>query len=77
LTRVLIGNMNGGDDLKHQELDGVLRGAHSRGTAGLQHPPNPPKPKFKKKHRLIDIMISKVLRELSLSRNQPLKSTDD
>jgi hypothetical protein len=45
------------------------------GGAGLQHPPNPRKPK--KKTDIVDIMISKVLRDLPFNRNQPLKSADD
>jgi hypothetical protein len=39
--------------------------------------PNPPKPKLKKKKHFVGVMISKVLRDFALSRNQPLKSADD
>jgi hypothetical protein len=40
-------------------------------------PRNPPNPKVKKKTDFIVIMMSKVLRELPFSQNQPLKSADD
>jgi hypothetical protein len=51
-------------------------GAHPSG--GLQPlSPNPGKPKFKKKADFVDIMISKVVRDLPFNRNHPLKSADD
>jgi hypothetical protein len=46
-----------------------------RGGGGLPGC-GPPKPKFKKK-RFVDIMISKVLHDFGVSRNQLLKSADD
>jgi hypothetical protein len=45
-------------------------GAHPRGAAAA------PKTEIKK-NDFIDIMISKVLRDLPFSRNQALKSPDD
>jgi hypothetical protein len=52
---------------------------HGRTQGGVgcraADPPNPPKLKFKK-HRVLD-MISKILRDILFSRNQPLKSADD
>jgi hypothetical protein len=49
-----------------------LTGAHPRG-GGCQAAA-PPKPKLKKKETdFVDIMISKVLRDLPFSQNQPLK----
>jgi hypothetical protein len=57
------------------------RGALKAGrTAGLQPPkpvPPPPKAEIKKNTDFVYIMISKVLRDLPFSRNQPLKSADD
>jgi hypothetical protein len=48
------------------------------GAAGrLQPSPNPPKPKFKKRTDFVDILISKVILDLSFSRNQPVKSAGD
>jgi hypothetical protein len=46
-----------------------------RGAAGL-HPPKPQNRNFVNTD-FVDAMISKVLRGLSLSRNQPVKSADD
>jgi hypothetical protein len=48
-----------------------IRGAPKGGGAGLQPPQTPPKPKFKKITNFLD-MISKALRDLPFSRNQPL-----
>jgi hypothetical protein len=50
------------------------RGGGERSWAAAR--PNLPKPKLKKKH-FVDMLISKVARELPFSRNQPLKSVDD
>jgi hypothetical protein len=51
---------------------------HPRGGGGGLPGCSPPKPpKIKKKTDFVDIMISKVLREFPVSRNQPLKSADD
>jgi hypothetical protein len=50
------------------------------GGGGLQpdSPPTPsPKNRNLKNTDFVDIMISKVLRDFSFSRNQPLKSADD
>jgi hypothetical protein len=46
------------------------------GAAGLQPPPKPPKPKFKKQtfRRFYDI---KFLRDFPFSRTQPLESADN
>jgi hypothetical protein len=46
------------------------------GAAVLQ-PPKTPKPEIKKNTDIVDIIISKVLRDFPFSRNQPLKSADD
>jgi hypothetical protein len=59
-------------------LNPTIRGRTLGGAAGLQPPQTPQKPKFKKKNTdFVDIMISKALRDLPFSRNQPLKSADD
>jgi hypothetical protein len=48
------------------------------GTSGIAVPPNTPKSKFKQpRFCRYCIMISKVLRDLPFSRNQPLKSVDE
>jgi hypothetical protein len=47
------------------------------GRGATAHPPKPPKLKLKKNTDFVAIMISKVLRDLPFSRNQPLKSPDD
>jgi hypothetical protein len=46
------------------------------GDTELQ-PPKPPTPKLKKNADFVDIMTSKVLRDLPFRRYQPLKSVDD
>jgi hypothetical protein len=50
---------------------------HTQGS-GCQAaaPPNPQNRNLKNAY-FVDIMISKVLRDLPFSRNHPLKSTDD
>jgi hypothetical protein len=57
-------------DLSFFEVDAQPNGG--RRTATL--PPPHPKSKFKK---IVDMMISNVLRDLPFSRNQHLKSADD
>ena len=52
------------------------RGAPKGGAVALQ-PPKPPKNRNFKISDFVDIIISRVLRDLPFSRNQPLKSTDD
>ena len=47
------------------------------GVAGLQPYPQNPQDRNLKKTDFVDIMISKVSRDLPFSRNQPLKSADD
>jgi hypothetical protein len=49
--------------------------AHPRGLLPSCSPPKPPKLKCKR-HRFVNIMISKVLRDFPFSRNQPLKLAD-
>jgi hypothetical protein len=62
-------------------LDGLdlstmqLTGAPKWESAGL-NPPQPKKAKFKNIH-FVDTTISKILRDLRFSLNQPLKSADD
>jgi hypothetical protein len=55
---------------------GSSRGAPKRRLPGCS-PPQNPTTEIKKKTDVIDIVISNVLRDLSFSRNQPLKSADD
>jgi hypothetical protein len=45
-------------------------------AAGLQPPPNPQNRNLKNKD-VLDIIISKVLRDLPFSRNRPRQSADD
>jgi hypothetical protein len=47
------------------------------GAAGLQPPTKPLQNRNLKNTYFVDIMISKVLRDLHFSRNQTLKSADD
>jgi hypothetical protein len=61
----------------------ILLSVLSRGTpkgggaaARASAPPKPPKTEIKKKD-FVDIVISNALRDLPISRNQPLKSADD
>jgi hypothetical protein len=56
-------------------VEGKAHPGWGGGAAELK-PPNPKKLKFKK-HAFVAIMISKVLRDLPFSRNQPLKSADE
>jgi hypothetical protein len=51
-----------------------IKGA-SKGSAGLQPLQTPQNPNLKNTD-LVDIMISKVLRDFPFSRNQPLESAD-
>jgi hypothetical protein len=53
-----------------------MNGRQGRTQRGLQLPPNPQKPEFKKQI-FVDIIIAEVLRDLPSSWNQPLKSADD
>jgi hypothetical protein len=53
----------------------VKSGSRPRGRRAVA-PPNPTSPKIKKKTHFVDT-ISKVLRDLTFSRNQSLKSADD
>ena len=49
-----------------------------RGAPKTANVVQPPKTEIKKKQRdFVDIMISKVLRDLLVSRNLPLKLADD
>jgi hypothetical protein len=48
-----------------------------RGATGLQPPPHTPQNRNLKNTDFVDIMISKVLRDLPFSRNQTMKSADD
>jgi hypothetical protein len=50
---------------------------HTRGWGGAAAPPQTPKNQNLKNTIFVDIIISKVLRDLPVSRNQPLKSADD
>jgi hypothetical protein len=52
-----------------------VRGAPTGGCQAAAPPPHKP-PNLKNTY-FVDIMISKVLRDLPFSRNQPLKSADD
>jgi hypothetical protein len=53
-----------------------LRGAPGGGE-GLPVAPTRKPPKTEIKKKIVYIMISKVLRDFPVSRNQPLKSADD
>jgi len=55
------------------ELDPV----HTQREGYRAAAPNPTKPKLKKKSTDFVDTISEVLRDLTFSRNQPLKSADD
>jgi hypothetical protein len=46
------------------------------GAVGLELPPYSPNRNLKNTD-FVDILLSKVLRDLPFSRNQPLKSPDD
>jgi hypothetical protein len=52
------------------------KGASKAEAAGLQ-PPKTPQNRNLKNTDFVDIIVSKVLRGLPSSRNQPLKSADD
>jgi hypothetical protein len=54
-----------------------MQGRTQRGGGEVAARQHPPKSKLKKKTDFVDITISKVLRDLPFSRNQPLKSADD
>jgi hypothetical protein len=56
-------------------LNILVQGRTQGGGGGAPGYSPPPKPEFKNTD-FVDIMISKVLRDLPFSRNQPLKSAD-
>ena len=59
--------------MKMATIEGCTQGGGCRAVAPLKAP----KLKLKKNTDFVDITISKVLRDLPFSRNQPLKSADD
>jgi hypothetical protein len=59
---------------KHCRQSYYTGGVHPRGEAAAQQLRPPPPNQNSKNPDFIDTMISKVLRDLSFSLNQPLKS---
>jgi hypothetical protein len=73
ITYMLILTGQKGEDWERSKQGRTQEGGGCRAAA----PPKRPQNRNLKKKDLVDIILTKVLRDFPFSRNQPLKSADD